>query len=104
MMADDERTLPMAILRIQHSVPNFDGWKRAFDNDPIDRKASGVRRYHVHRALSDPNLVMIDLEFDSAAEAERVLDKLQRLWAGPGGAIMRNPEAWIVETVESRAV
>jgi len=47
---------------------------------------------------------LLDLEFDSAAEAERVLEKLRHLGAGPGGAVMRNPEAWIIETVESRAV
>lgn len=94
----------MAILRIQHSVPNFDGWKRAFDNDPIDRKASGVRRYQVHRSIADPNFVMIDLEFDSAVEAERLLGKLRHLWAGSAGAVMRNPEAWIMETIEWRAL
>lgn len=94
----------MPILRIQHSVPDFEGWKRAFDNDPMDRKGSGVRRYHVHRTVADPNLVMIDLEFDSLAEAERLLEQLRHLWAGPGGAVMRNPEAWILETVESRSV
>jgi hypothetical protein len=94
----------MPNLRIQHVVPNFDGWKRAFDNDPIDRKASGVRRYHVHRSVAEPNFVMIDLEFDSASEAERVLEKLRHLWAGPGGAVIRNPQAWILEIVESSAV
>lgn len=94
----------MLILRIQHSVPNFDGWKRAFDSDPVDRKTYGVRRYHVHRSVTDPNFVMIDLEFETVAEAQRLLDQLRRLWAGPGGAVMRNPEAWIVETVESRAL
>jgi hypothetical protein len=94
----------MLILRIQDAVPDFDGWKRAFDSDPLDRKASGVRRYHVHRSIADPNFVMIDLEFNSAGEAESVLEKLRRLWAGPAGAMMRNPEAWIVETVESRTV
>lgn len=91
-------------LRIQHSVPNFDGWKRAFDSDPMNRKASGVRRYHIHRSTADPNFVMIDLEFDSAPEAERMLEQLRHLWSGPGAAMMRNPEAWIVETVESRVV
>ena len=94
----------MPILRIQHAVPSFEGWKRAFDGDPMDRKASGVRRYHVHRSVTDPNFVMIDLEFDTVAEAERLLEKLRHLWAGPGGAVMRNPEAWIVETVESTSV
>ena len=94
----------MPILHIQHSVPNFEGWKRAFDGDPMDRKGSGVRRYHVRRCVTDPNFVMIDLEFDTLAEAERLLEKLRHLWAGPGGAVMRNPEAWIVETVESKSV
>jgi hypothetical protein len=94
----------MPILRIQHAVPNFEAWKRAFDSDPVDRKASGVRRYHVHRSSADPNFVMIDLEFDEVADAERLLEKLRHLWAGPGGAMMRNPEAWIVETVESKLV
>ena len=94
----------VAILRIQHLVPNFDGWKRAFDNDPIDRKASGVRRSHVHRAVADPDFVMIDLELDSVAGAETLLERLRRLWAGTGAAVMRNPQAWIGETVESRSV
>ena len=94
----------MPILRIQHSVPNFEGWKRAFESDPLDRKASGVRRYHVHRSVANPNFVMIDLEFDTVAEAEKLLEKLRHLWAGPGGTVMQNPEAWIVETVESRSL
>jgi hypothetical protein len=94
----------MPVLHIQHAVPNFEGWKRAFDSDPMDRKGSGVRRYHVHRSIGDPNFVMIDLEFDAQSEAERMLERLRQLWAGPGGAVMRNPEAWIIETVESKSV
>lgn len=94
----------MPVLRIQHSVPDFDGWKQTFDSDPVDRKASGVRRYQVHRSIADPNFVMIDLEFDSAAQAEDLLERLRQLWAGAGAAVMRNPAAWIVETVESRWV
>jgi hypothetical protein len=94
----------MPILRIQHAVPNFDAWKRAYDSDPMDRKGSGVRRHHVHRSVTDPNFVMIDLELDTVAEAEKLLERLHGLWKGPGGAVMRNPGAWILETVESRAV
>jgi hypothetical protein len=55
----------MPILRIEHPVPDFDGWKTAFDNDPVGRKQSGVRRYQILRAIDDPNYVMIDLEFDT---------------------------------------
>jgi hypothetical protein len=94
----------MVLLRIQHSVPNFESWKRAFESDPMDRKAAGVRRYHIYRSVADPNFVMIDLEFESVAAAERLLERLRQLWAGAGGAVMRNPEASIVETVDSRSV
>ena len=91
----------MPILRIHHSVPTFEAWKRAFDSDPVDRKGGGVRRYQIHRSLPEPSLVMIDLELDTLAEAEAFLQKLKHLWDGPGKSVMQNPEAWIVETVES---
>lgn len=94
----------MPILHIQHAVPNFEGWKRAFDSDPMDRRGAGVRKYSVHRSVADPNFVMIDLEFDTLSEAEKLLERLRQLWAGPGGAVMRNPEAWIVETVASQSL
>ena len=94
----------MPLLHIQHSVPNFDAWKKAFDSDPMDRSGSGVLRYHIHQSVSDPNFVMIDLEFDRVSEAEQMRERLQKLWAGAGGAVTRNPQAWVVETIESRGV
>jgi len=94
----------MAIVHIQHHVRDFDGWKRAFDSDPVDRRASGVRRYQVHRSVANPNLVMIDLELEGVAEAEKLLEKLRRLWAGPAAEVMQDPEAWVVETVESTSL
>jgi hypothetical protein len=92
----------MPILRIEHSVPDFNGWKQAFDSDPADRKGSGVRRYQVLRSVEDPNYVMIDLEFDSLDEAEGLLTKMRRVWSGDGQKVMRNPQARIVDSVESR--
>ena len=35
----------MPLLTIEHAVPNFDGWKQAFDSDPAGRKQSGVRAH-----------------------------------------------------------
>jgi len=90
-------------LRIQHSVPSFEGWKRVFDSDPADRKGSGVRRYTVSRSVDDPNLVMIDLEFDDVESARGLLATMERIWQGPGKEVMQNPAAWIVETVETIA-
>lgn len=91
----------MPILRIEHSVPDYEGWKHAFDSDPADRNGSGVRSYQVFRSVEDPNFVMIDLEFGSVGETELFLETMQRVWAGPGKSVMRNPRARIVEAVES---
>ena len=92
----------MVIVRIEHAVPSFDKWKQAFDNDPADRKGSGVRRYQVFRLQDDPNYVMIDLEFDRPDEAASFLEKMRRIWEGPGKAVMQGPRARVVELVETR--
>jgi hypothetical protein len=90
----------MPTVRIEHAVPNFDQWKRAFDSDPVNRKGSGVRRYRVLRATDDPNYVMIDLDFDSVGEAETFLRAMERVWGGPGKAVMQNPRARVADVVE----
>lgn len=92
----------MPILRIEHPVPNFDGWKAAFDSDPAGRERSGVRRYQILRSMDDPNYVMIDLEFDSKGEADALLAAMREVWGRVEGTIMWNPQAHIVEIVESK--
>jgi hypothetical protein len=92
----------MPTLRIEHEVPDFEGWKAAFDSDPADRKGSGVRRYRVSQSVSDPNYVLIDLDFDSIGEAEMLLATMREIWDGVGKAFMRDPQARIVNVVESR--
>lgn len=92
----------MPIVRIEHAVPSFEKWKRAFDSDPADRKGSGVRRYQVLRSREDPNYVMIDLEFDSVEEAEKFVRTMERIWGGPGKAVMQNPRARVADLVETR--
>jgi hypothetical protein len=92
----------MPILRIEHEVPDFEGWKRVFDSDPADRKGSGVRQYQVLRSVEDPNYVMIDLEFERIEDAEGLLSKMRQIWSGDGQRVMRNPQARIVEIVETK--
>jgi len=92
----------MVILRIEHPVPDFDGWKKAFDSDPVGREKSGVRRYQVLRPIDDPNYVMIVLEFDTTSQAEALLAAMRVVWGRVEGTIMTNPQARIVEAVETR--
>jgi hypothetical protein len=90
----------MYILRIEHPIFDFEDWKRAFDSDPIGREKSGVRRYQILRPLDDEKYIMIDLEFDTASQAEAVLAALRVLWGRVEGTIMMNAQTRIFEAVE----
>jgi ribosomal protein L35AE/L33A len=90
----------MVMVRIEHPVPDFEGWKKAFDSDPVNRKKSGVRRYRILRPVDDPRYVMIDLELDTRKQAEELLAALRVLWGQVEGKVMMNARARIVEAVE----
>lgn len=92
----------MVTLQIEHPTPSFDGWKKAFDSDPAGRQKGGVLRYKILRKVDDPNYVIIDLEFDKLNEAENFLTSLQKLWGRVEGTVMNNPQARIIEIVESK--
>ncbi len=91
----------MIVLQIEHPVPNFDAWKQAFDSDPVGRQRANVRRYRVLRPVDNPNLAIIELEFDTVPEAEALLASLRVLWGRITGTIIENPQARIVEIVDS---
>lgn len=91
----------MYILRIEHSVPSYEGWKKAFESDPAGRQKNGVRAYRVLRPVDDANFVMIDLEFDTADLAEAFLESMRAIWGRVEGKVMTSPKARIVEIVET---
>lgn len=92
----------MPILQIEHAVRDYDAWKQAFDSDPVGREQGGVLRYRVLRPTDDPNYVKVDLEFDTASEAEAFRTALRELWDRVGSDVgLERPEARIVEVVES---
>ena len=92
----------MYMLRIEHPVPNYEGWKQAFDSDPVGREKSGVRRYQILRPIDNPNYIMIDLEFDTLGQAEALLAAMRVVWGRVEGTIMMNPQSQIVEAVETK--
>ena len=93
------------ILRVEHTVSNFDDWKKVFDADPLGRKKSGVRRYRIMRQLDNTSFVMLDLEFDDQKEAEAFADKLRNLWvSAQGQKLMQYPQLRIVDPIEGKEV
>ena len=95
----------MPTVQLEHAVRSFPMWKAAFDRDPIDRAGLGVRRHRVFRPLEDPDYVVVELDFDTEAEAHACRAALAELWregtAAP--ALLGTPQVRIVETVEERA-
>lgn len=92
----------MFTLCIEHPVPSYEKWKQAFDSDPVGRERMKVRRYQILRPVDNPNYVMIQLEFDTAADAEALLAAMRAVWSRVEGTIMMNPKAQIVEVVETK--
>ena len=94
----------MITLHIEHGIKDFETWKAAFDRDPAGREKSGVRSYRVARPVDDSAYIMVDLDFDSVAHAERFLDGMRVVWQSPQAApaLKGSPEIRIAELVESR--
>ena len=94
----------MPTLQIEHVVPNYEGWKKAFESDPINRKSSGVKRYRIYRPVNDMNLVIVELDFDNMDELQSTLQALQLLWNRVQGSVMVDPKTRILEIIESKEV
>ena len=91
----------MLVLQVEHNVSSYDGWKKAFDSDPINRKKSGIKRYQVYQSVEDSKYVVIDLYFDSLEQSLATLKALQELWTKVQGTVMINPKARILNIKEA---
>src|SRR5579859_3837718 len=96
------RGIQMFLLHIEHSVANFETWKAAFDSDPVGRQRSGVHCYRVLRAVDNPNLAIIDLEFNSLNQAESLLAAMQQVWGRVGGTLIQDPQWRMAEVIETK--
>jgi len=94
----------MTTLRIEHKISSYDGWKKTFDLDPINRKKSGVKHYRIFRPTDDENFVIIDLEFENLSEAKATQAALQNIWGRVEGSLIFGPKVSILNVVESTDV
>jgi hypothetical protein len=70
-------------VHIENTVREYDAWQEAFDKFESFRAEHGVRSYRISRSAVDPQQVNVDLHFDSQAEAEAFLPRLQQIWSTP---------------------
>lgn len=94
----------MITLRIEHNISNFEGWKRAFDSDPINRKKSGVKRYRIYRPLDEPDLVIIELDFDNPEQAQVTQAALQQVFPNIEGKLIFNVQLSFLSIVDEASL
>ncbi|MCY0905300.1 hypothetical protein [Arthrobacter sp. H14-L1] len=92
----------MPILRIEHPTEDFATWKAAFDRDPAGRGTAGVQQYSIYQPVDNPRYVLIDLEFETVTQAERLLASMKQVWSSgaAGPALGGEPRTQILATKE----
>ena len=70
----------MTLIVIEHPVANFEGWKRAFESDPLGRAQNGVIGHSICRPADGSPDVIVTLEFAAREQAEQFMPKLRELW------------------------
>ena len=91
----------MPTLHIEHPITDFEVWSNAFDRFAEIRSQAGVRSHRVRRPIDDPKFVVIDLDFDTAEQAQSFLQFLEsNVWANPSNApaLAGSPRTLILET------
>ena len=73
----------MITVHIENTVGDFDTWKGNFDKYERFRAEQGVQSYRVSRSVTEPNEVLIDLEFCDETAARAFLPKLEQIMNSP---------------------
>jgi hypothetical protein len=93
----------MASLHIEHAITDLETWTTAFGRFAEVRRQAGVRAERVQQPVDDEHYVLIDLDFDSAQEADAMLTFLRaNVWASPEAspALSGAVTARVLESVE----
>lgn len=97
----------MFTLQVEHAVKDFNMWRTAFDSDPLDRAASGVRSYRILRPVGQEDYVMLELDFETQEAAAFFLARLENdVWKTGVAALALpgEPTTRIVETIATETL
>jgi len=76
----------MTTMLIHHRVADFEAWKEVYDGVGEMQREGGVRSHRVWRSADDPNMVVVEHDFDSreAAKAFMARSDLREIMARSG--------------------
>ena len=96
----------MTTLHIEHPITDFATWQTAFDQFEPFRTQAGVRSQRVQQPVDDDHYVVIDLDFNTVAQAQSFLSFLQtNVWSSPTAspALAGTPRTAILQTAPAPA-
>ena len=73
----------MTTVHIENTVQDYEAWRANFDKYERFRVEQGVQSYGVSRSVTDPNDILIDLEFRDETAARAFLPKLEQIMNSP---------------------
>jgi heme-degrading monooxygenase HmoA len=90
----------MPYLLIRHEVADYSKWKPGFDADSVNRQASGSKGGQLFRNASDPNEMVVLLEWDDLEKARQFTqsDELREVMQRLG--VIDHPDIYFLEDVE----
>ena len=65
----------MTTLLIRHKVGDYEAWKQVYDSVGEMQRDGGVRSERVWRSADDPNMVVVEHDFDSREAAKEFMDR-----------------------------
>ena len=94
----------MATLHIEHPIHDLQTWLGAFGSFAEARQRGGVRAFRVYQPIDDDKYILIDLDFDTADQAERFKKFLEaNVWSSPDASpgLAGTPQTRVLERVAS---
>jgi hypothetical protein len=90
----------MTSLNITHPVRDFDEWLTTFNSFEAFRAEGGVTACSVRHGVDDPNVVAVDLEFDTPEQARALLERLQtEIWPN-ASHLSGTPTTYLLQAAE----
>jgi heme-degrading monooxygenase HmoA len=86
----------MPCLLIRHHVADYDTWKAVFDEHELTRRANGSQGGRLFHSSSDPNEVLLLLEWDDLERARLFADSDDLREAMTRSGVTDQPDIWFL--------
>lgn len=91
----------MAKVIVQHHVADYDRWHPVFTEHGELRRKHGATGHTIHRAVEDPNTIVIVNDFASVDGARAFRSDPSLAEAMKRAGVDSAPDVWIVDEVEA---